>query len=292
MQRGKVMDMSGEQGSTVPRRRLGRELRRLRESAQVTIEAACVQLEWSRQKIWRIERGEPSMRALDVEAMCKVYGAAADLTAALKALAKETRAKGWYHSYGDVIPKWFEVYIDLESTAGRLQSYNSELVHGLLQTRAYSKAVLRTSPVHTAAEIDRVTELRLLRQKVLGVEGKKFEVIMSEATLRRPVGGPAVLANQLRYLAEVSEHSNISVRIVPFSAGAYTAVDTSTVLDFTSVTDRDMVYVELLTGALYLDKPRELESYREQFRSLDALALDEKKSRDIILAAEKEFRAA
>src|SRR5438445_12046518 len=110
------MDVSSDQGSTVPRRRLGRELRRLREAANITIEAATDQLEWSRQKIWRIERGEPAMRALDVEAMCRIYGASEEMTQALKALAKETKAKGWYHSYGDVIPKWFEIYIDLERT--------------------------------------------------------------------------------------------------------------------------------------------------------------------------------
>ncbi|GAA1677212.1 helix-turn-helix transcriptional regulator [Fodinicola feengrottensis] len=282
--------MPSEQGSTVPRRRLGRELRRLREAAHITIEAATDQLEWSRQKIWRIERGEPAMRALDVEAMCKIYGAPKDLTEALKALAKETKARGWYHAYGDVIPKWFEIYIDLETTASLQEVYNGELVDGLLQTRSYIEAILRTSTVHTAADIERIVEVRIARQSVLGNDGKKFDFILNEAAIRRPVGGPLAIGHQLRQLAAMSEHSNISIRILPFATGAHGAMLGSfRVLDFPADSEPDTVYIEQLTGALYLDKAHELEPYRDQFRNIGNLALDQRKSRDLILAAEKEF---
>src|SRR5687768_16016265 len=112
--------MTTDAGSTVPRRQLGRYLRQLREDARITVKAAADALEWSTPKIWRIESGIVSMRALDVEAMCRVYGAPADITQALMGLAKETKAKGWWHSYGDAIPGWFELYVGLESAANRL----------------------------------------------------------------------------------------------------------------------------------------------------------------------------
>src|SRR4051794_19160598 len=124
----------GTTGSTVPRRQLGRYLRDMRNRARLTVKAAATELEWSEAKIWRIETGQTSLRSLDVEAMCKVYGAPADVTKGLMGLAKETKARGWWHAYGDVIPEWLEVYVGLEEAASRLSMYESELVPGLLQT--------------------------------------------------------------------------------------------------------------------------------------------------------------
>src|SRR5437763_5794879 len=114
-------------GSTVPRRQLGRYLRDLRSSQRLTVRAAAAQLEWSEAKIWRIETGQVALRSLDVEAMCKIYGAAPDLTEALMGLAKETKARGWWHAYGDVIPEWLDVYIGLEEAASTFSLYESEL---------------------------------------------------------------------------------------------------------------------------------------------------------------------
>ncbi|MGH3912269.1 MAG: helix-turn-helix domain-containing protein [Pseudonocardiaceae bacterium] len=125
---------SGITGSTVPRRQLGRYLRDLRKGSRLTALTAATQLEWTEAKIWRIETGRTGMRSLDVEAMCKLYGAPPELTTALMALAKETKARGWWHAYGDVIPEGFDLYIGLEEVASHLAWYEAELVPGLLQT--------------------------------------------------------------------------------------------------------------------------------------------------------------
>ena len=109
-------------GSTVPRRQLGRYLRQLREAVPLTVKVAAESLEWSPVKIWRIESGQTGMRVLDVEAMCRTYGTADDMTEALKSLARETKAKGWWHSYGSAVPEWFELYVGLESAASRLRA--------------------------------------------------------------------------------------------------------------------------------------------------------------------------
>ena len=137
-------------GSTVPRRQLGRYLRELRSRERLTVKAAAEKLEWSEAKIWRIETGQTSLRSLDVEAMCKIYAAPADLTEALMGLAKETKARGWWHAYGDVIPEGFDVYIGLEESASQLAWYESELVPGLLQTEDYARTLIRAdNPVST-----------------------------------------------------------------------------------------------------------------------------------------------
>lgn len=293
MEHGRVKTVASEQGSTVPRRRLGRELRRLRESAQLTIEAVMKDLEWSRQKIWRIERGDSAMRMLDVEAMCKIYGAPEEMTEALKALAKETKAKGWYHSFGDVIPKWFIIYIDLEDTAVALNEYKSELVPGLAQTRDYARGIYNTSVTLTPAEIERSVDVRLGRQKILNKPNLNLTWILNEAVIRRPVGGAAAMAHQLNHLAVLSEQPNLSILVVPFDVGAHSGMTGSfTLFDFPKDTEPATVHVEGLTGDLYLDKRKEIEPYRTLVESMKVAALSEKKSRDLMSSVAKEFSSA
>src|SRR5579859_4457946 len=155
-------------GSTVPRRQLGRYLRDLRNSQRLTVRTAAEKLEWSEAKMWRIETGQTSLRSLDVEAMCRIYGATPDLTEALMGLAKETKAKGWWHAFGDVIPEGFDVYIGLEEAATQLSAYQNELVPGLLQTEAYARALITAdNPGTDADEIDRRVRLRLGRQALI-----------------------------------------------------------------------------------------------------------------------------
>ncbi len=125
-------------GSTVPRRQLGRYLRDLRNRARLPVRAAAERLEWSEAKIWRIETGQSALRSLDVETMCRIYGAPVDITEGLMGLAKETKARGWWHAYGEVIPEDFDVYIGLEEAASHISWYESELVPGLLQTEDYA----------------------------------------------------------------------------------------------------------------------------------------------------------
>src|SRR6202042_2959816 len=155
-------------GSTVPRRQLGRYLRDLRNSQRLTVRSAAGRLEWSEAKIWRIETGQTSLRSLDVETMCRIYGAAPDLTQALMGLAKETKARGWWHSYGDVIPEGFDVYIGLEEAASQLTWYESELVPGILQTRDYARTLIQThNPGVDDEEISRRVHVRMARQPLI-----------------------------------------------------------------------------------------------------------------------------
>src|SRR5262249_14491139 len=211
-------------GSTVPRRQLGRYLRDLRNSQRLTVRKAAEQLEWSEAKMWRIETGQTSLRSLDVEAMCRIYGATPELTEALMGLAKETKARGWWHAYGDVMPEGFDVYIGLEEAASSFSWYESELVPGLLQTEAYARTLIKAGiPGVAEEEITRRVGLRMARQALLTrvTARPQLHVVLNEATIRRPVGGKAVMTEQLTRLIEVSELPNVALKIMPFGVGLH-----------------------------------------------------------------------
>jgi hypothetical protein len=286
-------------GSTVPRRQLGRHLRDLRNRAGMTVKIAAGQLEWSEVKMWRIENGHISLRSHDVQAMCQVYGAPPDLTRALMGLARETKAKGWWHAYGDVIPDGFDVYIGLEAAAAELDWYESELVPGLLQTDEYARTVITAdNPGVDDGEIDRRVHVRVARQGLLRrpVAPPELRVVLNEAILRRPVGGPAIMARQLRQLAGASELPNVSLRVVPFSAGLHRGVMSGPfeILRFPRNGDgRDSepptVFADGFTGDLYLDKPAEVDRHATAFAAIRAAALEERISRTLIHQAAKEL---
>jgi transcriptional regulator with XRE-family HTH domain len=286
-------------GSTVPRRQLGRYLRELRNRERLTVKAAAESLEWSEAKIWRIETGQTSLRSFDVEAMCRIYGAPADLTEALMGLAKETKARGWWHAYGDVIPEGFDVYIGLEEAASQLTWYESELVPGLLQTEDYACTLIEAdNPGVDAEEISRRVHVRLARQPLIrrATSPLQLSVALNEGILRRPVGGTQIMAEQLAHLAEVSELPNVSLRVVPFSAGLHSGMMSGPFVILRFPLNGDgresepaTVYMDGFTGALYLDKPNEVERYAQAFDGIWATALDEAKSRILILQAAKEL---
>ncbi len=289
----------GRTGSTVPRRQLGRYLRDLRNRARLTVRAAAGRLEWSEAKIWRIETGQTSLRSLDVETMCKIYGAPGDLTEALMGLAKETKARGWWHSYGDVIPEGFDVYIGLEEAATRFSWYESELVPGLLQTEDYAGNVIKADkPGVDDAEIERRVHVRMARQALLTrvTDPPVLNVAINEAILRRPVGGKRVLTGQLRRLNEASELPNVSIRVMPFAAGLHHGIMSGPFIILTfplngngQETEPPTVYVELFTGELYLDKPREIDRYTAAFTNIWESSLDETASRQLISQAAREL---
>lgn len=286
-------------GSTVPRRQLGRYLRDLRNRSRLTVRAAGAQLEWSEAKIWRIETGQTSLRSLDVEAMCKVYGATQDITEALMGLAKETKARGWWHSYGDAIPEYFDVYIGLEEAASHFSWYESELVPGLFQTEDYARAVIRAdNPNVDDAEIERRVHVRLARQALLTrvTYPPAFDVVLNEAILHRPVGGEQAARDQLARLVEVSQLPTVSLRVVPFGAGLHHGIMSGTfeLLRFPlngngQDTEPPTVYVESFTGALYLDKPHEITRYETAFKNIWESSLDEKASWELITQVTREL---
>ncbi|MEU5942686.1 helix-turn-helix transcriptional regulator [Micromonospora sp. NPDC047548] len=286
--------MTEDVGSTVPRRQLGRLLRQFRTEAGVTLDAAAEALEYSRQKIWRIESGLGPVRVLDVKAMCELYHVSAEMTEAMRGLAAETKSKGWWHAYGDAVPSWFELYVGLESAAATLRRYDESLIPGLLQTRQYAQAIYRLDrPASSEEDRERAVEVRLQRQSLLTRRlpgAPQVHQILSEAVLRRVVGGPRVMTAQLRRLLEVGDLANVSVRVLPLSAGPPpgAVAGSFVILDFPATKggraapEPSVVYSESLTGALYLDKPDELSAYEGAWRGVAALALDEGESRDMI----------
>jgi transcriptional regulator with XRE-family HTH domain len=290
----------GITGSTVPRRQLGRYLRDLRGQARFTVRAAAQALEWSEAKLWRIETGQTSLRSHDVEAMCRVYGATPELTEALMGLAKETKARGWWHSYGDVIPEGFDLYIGLEEAATRLSWYESELVPGLLQTEDYARTLIRAdNPGVDDEEIERRVHVRIARQALLtrSTAPPSLQVVLNEAIIRRPVGGRNVLAAQLDRLIEVGDLRHVSLRVMPFAAGLHAGVMSGpfVVLYFPlngdgRESEPPTVYMDGFTGALYLDKPHEIQRYTVAFDEIWGSSLDEPASRDLITSTSRELR--
>ncbi|MCX4474009.1 helix-turn-helix domain-containing protein [Micromonospora sp. NBC_01655] len=283
--------MAEDMGSTVPRRRLGKALRDLRTEAGITLDAAAEALECSRQKVWRIESGLGSVRGLDVRAMCELYAAKAELTRALTALAGETKAKGWWHAYGDAIPDWFELYVGLESAACRIRRYDEALIPGLLQTRSYAHAVYQHRAEVTEEERERLVQVRLQRQSLLTRRlpaAPEMQVVISEGALLRIVGDLPTMAEQLRHLLEVGERDSVSIRVLPLSIGLHCGVEAGTfvMLEFPlgnrATPEPPVIYSESWTGALYLDRPDEFAAYENAWGSLDQLALDEGQSRHFI----------
>ncbi|EDY42764.1 helix-turn-helix domain-containing protein [Streptomyces sp. SPB074] len=282
----------GMTGSTVPRRQLGRNLKALRNKAHLTVRAAAVELEWSEAKMWRIETGQTPLRSLDVQAMCFVYGAPPDLTKALMELAKETKARGWWQAYGDVVPEGFDIFVGLEEAAESLCGYENDLVPGLLQTEAYAREIFRTH-VHgiEEAELERRVRLRAQRQELLtrAFDPPQLSVVVNEGVLRRPVGGPKAMAHELAHLVFASQTPNVSLRVLPFSAGMNVGVVTGpfNILRFPAngqgaATEPPTVYVDGYTGGLYLDKEKEVQRYDRAFTDIWNAALDEPSSRRLI----------
>jgi transcriptional regulator with XRE-family HTH domain len=287
-------------GSTVPRRQLGRYLRDLRNAAGITIKVAAQELERSEPTLWRIETGQTSVRSVDVRLMCEFYGATSDMTTALMSLAKETKAKGWWQGFGDVVPDWLDIYIGLEAAAARLSEYQGDLVTGLFQTEDYARAIIRAHVPHeTAGEIERRVQLRMKRQAILQrpIDPPLLQVSFSEQVLRRAVGGPDVMAAQLDSLVEASGLPNVSLRIIPFSAGYHPGMLTGsfTIMRFPlnvvgEESEPPTVYSDLFTGAIWLDKPNEIERYSQAFGEIWDLSLGCDESRELIARAAEDLR--
>lgn len=287
-------------GSTVPRRQLGRYLRTLRVEAGLTVRATAKELERSEPTLWRIESGQVAVRALDVEQMCRLYGATADMTKALMALARETKAKGWWQTYGDVVPEWFDLFVGLEAAANRVSEYEHSLIPGLFHTEAYAQTLIKEEhPEESDEEVARRLSLRLGRQAILRrpIDPPVVRVALREAILRSPVGGPSIMAGQLAHLARLSELRNVSLRIIPADIGYHPGLSTGafTILRFPLngggvETEPPTIYQEMYTGALYLDKPAEVERFDAAFEAIWDTALDERSSRDLIGRTAEDMR--
>ncbi|GAB7074698.1 helix-turn-helix transcriptional regulator [Streptomyces sp. JCM 18897] len=265
---------------------LGSQLRRLREGRGITREAAGYSIRASESKISRMELGRVSFKARDVEDLLTLYGVADGAErAALLDLAREANVAGWWHSYSDVLPGWFQTYVGLEGAASLIRVYEVQFVHGLLQTEAYAHAVVeRGMPGASAAEIDRRVALRLERQKLLVSErAPGFHVVLDEAALRRPYGDRTVMREQLEHLIEISERPNVTLQVMPFSFGGHAGESGAfALLRFPESDLSDVVYLEQLTSALYLDKREEVAQYERAMERLQRDSPDPFRTRDLL----------
>ncbi|MCY7343697.1 MAG: helix-turn-helix domain-containing protein [Pseudonocardia sp.] len=258
---GDVRDDGG--GPTVLRIGLGSELRRRREAAGVTREAAGEALRASPAKISRLELGRVGFKERDVGDLLTLYGVVDGVErAGFLELARRANTPGWWHRYSDVLANWFETYVGLEQAASIIRTYELQFVPGLLQTPAYARAVTALSH-RDAAEAERRVDLRMRRQEILTVpDGPTVWAVVDEAALRRSIVSRDLMKDQLAHLIELSALPNVSLQIAPFSYGGHAAAGGPfTILRFADPSLPDIVYMEQLTSSLYLDKRADVDHY-------------------------------
>jgi transcriptional regulator with XRE-family HTH domain len=279
---------------TVRGRRLRHELRKIREEHGLTIEQVSERSDsdWNASTISRWETGERRVRPVDLRRLLDLYDIHGEQREVLLTLARQARERGWWRSYTDAVPAWFEVYLGLEAGAATIREYSPELVPGLLQTSDYYRAVLRVTPdIGDEEAIERTAAVRLARQERLtGTEPPEYWAVLNEAVIRRMVGGPETMQAQLQHIAELAELPHINVQVLAFRAGAHAAMNESfIVVGFPEPADPDVVYLENQAGSLYLERRPEVERYAAMFSHLIAKALDPDESRALIAQAAAEM---
>lgn len=282
-------------GPTALRIMLGAHLRRMREQAGISRGEAGYAIRGSESKISRLELGRVGFKVRDVEDLLSLYKLAdPEERARLIDLAKQANNPGWWQRYDDITPNWFHSYLGLEMAAELIRTYEIQFVPGLLQTPDYARAVIRLGrgerPLPTA-EIDRLVALRKTRQQILeGSNPARLWAIVDEAVLRRPIGGRAVLRAQLEHLAEVSRLPNVTLQILPFASGGYASTGGAfTLLRFADADLPDVVYIEHLTSAVYLDKREDLDEYVITMDSLSIAASTPRKTQELLTEITKTF---
>ena len=233
-----------------------------------------------------MELGRVSFKQRDVIDLLEMYGVDDnDARAALVRLARDANSPGWWHKYSDVLPDWFSVYVGLEEAASLLRVYEVQFIPGLLQTADYTRAIVeRGQPAATADEIERRVALRAARQEMLAKPGApRLWAVLDEAALRRPIGGPAVMRNQVERLIAATEEPNVTLQLVPFDSGGHAAEGGAfTILRFPEAELPDVVYVEQLTSALYLDKREDVEKYGEVMDQLSVESEPPERTADML----------
>jgi transcriptional regulator with XRE-family HTH domain len=276
-------------GPTVRRRRLGSELRKLRDANGFKLEEVAGALGVAPSTLSRIETGKAPTKSAYLNQMLEMYGVTdAGQRQVLVDMAREGHRKGWWAAYDDVLPSGFDIYVGLEAETTGIRSYESSCVHGLLQTADYARAVLRElQPRQTAEEVERQVDLRMARQQRLRDEpALDLWVIHDEAVIRRAVGGAAVMRAQLIWLREVADVPGLTLQVLPFGNGAHAGLrGPFSILEFTDRVDSRVAHVESLGGFLYLEKDREVRVCADAFDRLRASALAPGASLDLITAA-------
>ncbi len=259
-------------GPTVQRIVLGAQLRRLRENREITTEQAAEAIRGSHSKISRMEHGRVGFKDRDVSDLLTLYGVMDPAEReSLLSLAREAGNPGWWHDFGDLLPHWFEPYISLEAAASVIRNYEVQFVPGLLQSPAYAREVIQLGhPSITREELNRRVELRMGRKRLLSrTAPPRLWAALDEAVLRRPMGDTSVMREQIDHLLEMTDNPNVTLQIVPFNVGGHSAAGGPfSILRFAEPELSDVVYLEQLTSALYIDKPAEVDRYLEVMERL------------------------
>lgn len=276
-------------GSLVSRILLGSQLRRLREEKGISRDAAGYHIRASESKISRMELGRVGFKQRDVADLLTLYGVTEESERnALLELARGAHGAGWWHSYSDVLPGWFQTYVGLEESAASIRTYEVQFVPGLLQAPDYAKAVTRLGRrAAPEEEVDRRVRLRMRRQEqLLSGRGPDYLAVIDEAALRRPLGGPEVMRAQIRHLIDLGQRPNITVQLMPFRHGGHAAEGGPfTILRFPEQDPPDVVYLEQLTGAMYLDKHDDVAQYHQAMDRLREESQTPEQTIDLLGAA-------
>ncbi len=282
-------------GPTALRMLLGSHLRRLREAQGISRETAGWEIRASESKISRMELGRVSFKERDVADLLTLYGVDdEEERSRLLALVREANTPGWWHREGDILPGWFQSYLGLEASASLIRTYEIQFIPGLLQTAEYARAVILLGH-HMAApwEIDRRVGLRMRRQELLSRDNPPTVwAVLDEAALRRPIGGATVMAAQIAHLADVAKLSNVKIQIIPFASGGHAAAGGPfTILRFPEPDLSDVVYIEQMNSALYLDKAEDVDYYTAMMEQLCVQAEPPSRTPDILDEILRDFKA-
>jgi transcriptional regulator with XRE-family HTH domain len=271
-----VIQIQAGSGPTALRILLGSQLRKLRESKGISRDQAGQCIRASESKISRMELGRVGFKERDVVDLLALYGVEDEETRdVVMNLVERANEPGWWHRFNDLLPSWFQAYVGLEEAAERIRTYEVQFVPGLLQTKEYARAVIMAGAVGAAPEeIARRVDLRLERQRILdGENSPKFWAVIDEAALRRPIGGVEVMRGQIQHLIDLMNQPNVTIQVIPFSYGGHAAEGGAfSILRFSDPDLPDIVYVEQLASALYLDKREEVDRYSEVMERLCAVS--------------------
>ncbi|HEX6344942.1 helix-turn-helix transcriptional regulator [Umezawaea sp.] len=279
-------------GPTALRIVLGAQLRRLREAAEISRADAGYSIRGSESKISRLELGRVGLKERDVADLLTMYGVTdqADRETFLE-MVKRSNQPGWWHRFNDLMPDWFQDYVGLEEAATRILTYELQFVPGLMQTEDYARAIASHGrPDSAGQDVERRVRLRMNRQRILNRPGApRLWAVVDESVLHRPIGGRDIMLAQLDHLLDLTKQAQITLQVVPYQLSGYAAEGPFTMLRFGEPELPDLVYIEHLAGALYLDKRDEVELYSRVFDRLTVDALTPDRTRQMLAKVRAEI---
>ncbi len=274
-----------EQNPTLRGRRLAMELQRRREATGMSRDEVARRLEWSTSTLFRIETGRNRPQPGNVRALLELYGVTGPERDGLIQLTRDARQPGWWHSFRDVLPNPYEVYIGLEAGAASLRNFEPIVIPGLLQTEDYAREIFRNGPMELNPDgIERLAQVRLARQEILNRGDRpQLWVVIDEAVIHRVVGGESVMRGQLRHLVDSAQQGKTTIQVMPYRAGAHAGTTGPfVILGYEEPTDPTVVYVETLAGDIYLEERADVSRYTLAFDRLRAASLHPDESVQLI----------